>query len=125
MTVGHLGRLRRYPVKSMLGEDLDEVAVTERGLWGDRRLAVVDRATGRVASAKHPRLWRDLLAVAASGGPPDTRLHFPDGVVVRASDPDVHGRLTRFLGREVTLAGTPPAGAVLERAVPEEGGGQR
>jgi uncharacterized protein YcbX len=34
--VGKVSSLARYPVKSMLGEKLDEVFVTERGVVGDR-----------------------------------------------------------------------------------------
>jgi uncharacterized protein YcbX len=44
----------------MLGEDLREADVTQRGIAGDRALAVLDVETGRVASAKHPRLWPGL-----------------------------------------------------------------
>ena len=52
----YLEALRRYPVKSMLGEELTESEVTERGLAGDRARAVLDVATGKIASAKNPRL---------------------------------------------------------------------
>jgi uncharacterized protein YcbX len=47
----------RYPVKSMLGEELNSSYVTERGLIGDRMYAVIDQKTGKVASAKNPRKW--------------------------------------------------------------------
>ena len=50
----------------MLGEDLDASDVSHHGLARDRRLAVVSRRTGKVASAKYPRLWRDLLTVSAA-----------------------------------------------------------
>jgi uncharacterized protein YcbX len=63
--LGTVAALRRYPVKSMLGEDLDEAEVSRSGLARDRRLAVVSRRTGKVASAKYPRLWRDLLTLSA------------------------------------------------------------
>src|SRR6266566_9895847 len=63
--LGTVTALRRYPVKSMLGEDLDASDVSHRGLARDRRLAVVSRRTGKVASAKYPRLWRDLLTLSA------------------------------------------------------------
>src|SRR5258708_12939122 len=59
--LGTVTILRRYPVKSMLGEDLVEAEVSRSGLARDRRLAVVSRRTGKVASAKYPRLWRDML----------------------------------------------------------------
>ena len=49
--LGTVAALRRYPVKSMLGEDLDASDVTFTGLAGDRRLAVLSRTTGKVASA--------------------------------------------------------------------------
>lgn len=41
--LGTLRVLRRYPFKSMAGEDLDEVFVTFAGLVGDRSYAFVDR----------------------------------------------------------------------------------
>ncbi|MEK6192574.1 MAG: MOSC N-terminal beta barrel domain-containing protein, partial [Chloroflexota bacterium] len=47
--------LWRYPVKSMIGEQLNAGEVTDRGLLGDRGYALVDRETGKVASAKFPR----------------------------------------------------------------------
>src|SRR5690348_9537579 len=64
-STGTVAALRRYPVKSMLGEDLRASDVTRRGLAGDRVLALVHRETGKVASAKNPRLWRGLLKLAA------------------------------------------------------------
>jgi uncharacterized protein YcbX len=43
---GTVAALRRYPVKSMLGEDVDAGEVIFTGLTGDRRLAVVSRGHG-------------------------------------------------------------------------------
>jgi len=63
--LGTVTTLRRYPVKSMLGEDLQAGKVSRAGLAGDRRLAVVSRRTGKIASAKYPRLWRDMLTLSA------------------------------------------------------------
>src|SRR4029453_10508979 len=53
MVVGTVVSLWRYPVKSMMGEELNASAITEHGLFGDRAYAIMDRATGKVASAKH------------------------------------------------------------------------
>ena len=53
--------LWRYPVKSMGGERVDASDVSEAGFTGDRAYAVVDPATNKVGSAKHPRLWGALL----------------------------------------------------------------
>ena len=58
--LGTVTRLRRYPVKSMLGEDAPRSAVDAAGLTHDRRLALVHTGTGKVASAKNPRTWRAL-----------------------------------------------------------------
>jgi uncharacterized protein YcbX len=39
--VGHIAALRRYPVKSMAGEELDGADVSWHGLAGDRRWAFI------------------------------------------------------------------------------------
>jgi hypothetical protein len=54
-TQGSVVSLWRYPVKSMLGEELSASEVTERGLLGDRAYALVDSADGKAATAKNPR----------------------------------------------------------------------
>ncbi len=64
--LGTVTMLRRYPVKSMLGEEVPASDVTGRGLAHDRALALVHTETGKVASAKNPRLWRGLLKLAAA-----------------------------------------------------------
>lgn len=46
-TIGKLERIRRYPVKSMAGEDLDAVYVHETGLNGDRVYAFFDHKSHR------------------------------------------------------------------------------
>jgi hypothetical protein len=58
--------LWRFPVKSMLGQELDAVDVAQGGIVGDRAFALVDTETGKVASAKHPKVWPDLLRCRAS-----------------------------------------------------------
>jgi hypothetical protein len=58
---GTVVSLWRYPVKSMIGEELNSSYITERGLVGDRTYAVVEKQTGRVASAKNPRKWGKLF----------------------------------------------------------------
>ncbi|MFE7588526.1 MOSC domain-containing protein [Kitasatospora sp. NPDC057512] len=112
--IGTVGALRRYPVKSMLGEDLSAADVTERGVDGDRRFALLDPRTGKVASAKNPRLWRRLLTLSAATTEDGVRITGPDGAEL---DPDA---LVEFVGRPVTLTAEPPPGASLDRADPEE-----
>lgn len=120
--LGTVTTLRRYPVKSMLGEDLQAGEVSRVGLAGDRRLAVVSRRTGKIASAKYPRLWRDMLTLSAEateGREVAALITLPDGKTVRSTDADVDGILSGLLDEPVTLTATPPAGASLDRAVPE------
>ncbi len=118
--LGTVIRLRRYPVKSMLGEDLDAGDVSRSGLAGDRRLAVISRRTGKVASAKYPRLWRDLLTLSAKAlDGTGALITLPDGTTARSTDADIDDVLSGLLDEPVTLASVPPAGASLDRAVPE------
>jgi uncharacterized protein YcbX len=116
--LGTVAALRRYPVKSMLGEDMDASEVVSTGLAGDRQLAVVSRTTGKVSSAKFPRLWRDLLTMAATLAD-DVRITLPAGKTIWSSDPDVDSVLSGLLDQPVALTATPPPGATLDRAVPE------
>jgi uncharacterized protein YcbX len=58
---GSVVGLWRYPVKSMMGEELNSSEVTDRGLLGDRQFAVLDRATGKVGGAKNPRKWGNFF----------------------------------------------------------------
>jgi uncharacterized protein YcbX len=111
--------LRRYPVKSMLGESLTTSDVGSRGLAGDRTHALVHTGTGKIASAKHPRLWRDLLTLTATATGGGVRVSAPDGTTVASTDPAVDEVLSRLVGHPVTLTRTPPANATLDRAWPD------
>jgi uncharacterized protein YcbX len=110
--VGTIGALWRFPVKSMLGEELDAGEVSAGGIVGDRAYAVVDRETGKVASAKHPKLWPDLFACRAAfveaprAGDelPPARIDLGDGTSVTTDADDVDAALSRFFGRDVELA---------------------
>ena len=115
-----IDELWRYPVKSMLGQQLDAAAVGPGGMRGDRRFALVDGATGKVASAKQPRLWRALLQARAVDVDGEVRVALPDGRAVTATDPQVHDLLSSMLGRPVRLSATPPDQPDIDRADPDE-----
>src|SRR5437764_1223953 len=105
--------LHRSTVKLLLaeGDQVDhwELDWAGRGLAGDRRLAVVSRRTGKVASAKYPRLWRDMLTLSAEALDDATaRITLPDGKTVSSTDPGVDAVLSGLLGQPVTLTSTPP-----------------
>jgi uncharacterized protein len=110
--VGSVGALWRYPVKSMVGERLQSVVVTERGILGDRAYALVDRLTGNVASAKNPRKWGFLLEckarfdepVETDASLPPAIITLPDGTCLETDQPAACELLSRVLGREVSIA---------------------
>lgn len=125
-SVGVVDMLRRYPVKSMLGETRDTLSVLRRGVVGDRAWAVLDQATGKVASAKRPKLWRGLLGCTArtvlgsNGDGLAVEVTLPDGTVRTAGDRELNTALSALIGREVRLADAPPDEAEIDRAHPEE-----
>ncbi|MEJ2889676.1 MOSC domain-containing protein [Actinomycetospora aeridis] len=112
--------LWRYPVKSMLGEPLDGSPVDHGGLAGDRGLALVDELTGKVATAKHPRLWRDLLRYSAVAQDGRVRITSPQGWTRDALDPWVADALAGELGRPVRVAADRPDAASVERPDPDD-----
>ncbi len=116
----HVGSLYRYPVKSMLGETLAALAVGKGGAEGDRRLALIDQATDRVASAKQARLWRHLLKCSASLDDGRVWIRMPDGTSMASDDAGVEDALSTLLSRHVRLADHRAEGASLERADPEQ-----
>jgi len=109
--VGSVVALWRYPVKSMMGEELNCSDVTDRGLLGDRQFAVVDRSTGKVGGAKNPRKWGNFFDFrAAYAEPPQTgarispvRITLPDGTVVTSGQADLEQILSRVFGRDVAF----------------------
>ena len=116
----HVESLHRYPVKSMLGETLTELFVDDRGAEGDRRFALIDEATGRIASAKQARLWRALLKCSASSVGGEVHIRLPEGTTMATDERDVDEVLSRLLARPVHLIDHRPEGASVERADPEQ-----
>lgn len=95
-------QLRRYPVKSLTGEVVQELEIEPRGCAGDRVWSV-RTAEGRIGSGKTtsrrfaaiPGLlllrsrWRDGRAA----------VRFPDGIELDVDDPDAADKLSALLGR--------------------------
>ncbi|WP_127503512.1 MOSC domain-containing protein [Actinoplanes solisilvae] len=99
-----LTEIRRYPVKSMLGELLPTAEAGDRGLTGDRLWAVRD-PDGKFGSGKNTRRFRripGLFDLRATGDDIAT-VHLPDARAFRADDPDGYRALSSLLGRPVTL----------------------
>jgi uncharacterized protein len=95
----------------MLGEELSVSDVDERGMLGDRVYAIVDRASGKVASAKNPRKWGKLFDFRASfvESPrtnrrlPAVRITLPNGRSVTSEQPEAESLLSEALGAQVAL----------------------
>jgi uncharacterized protein YcbX len=124
---GRVVAIWRYPVKSMLGEELNATEVTGQGVLGDRAYALIDVETGKVVSAKNPRRWPGLFDFRAAfvepprdGRSPPVRITLPEGDPVTTDQPDVESRLSAALGRPVRVARSADAGAVSEGYWPDE-----
>ena len=111
-STGKVVSIWRYPVKSMLGEELNSSYVTERGLVGDRAYALIDKETGKVVSAKNPRKWEKLFDFRSvfmdppqvAENIPHIRITLPDGAQIFSSqDKDIDYTLSKALGRGVRL----------------------
>lgn len=114
--------LWRYPVKSMLGEEIATSALGERGISGDRAYALVDEETGLVASAKRPGRWGMLFGCRArfleppddGAAPPPVEITLADGSTIRSDATDVDDVLSRVVGRAVRLTTSAPATAMID-----------
>ena len=117
---GHVSELRRYPVKSMLGESLESVDVTKHGFPADRALAFVDEQTGKIVSAKMPAKWRTMLQCSAHAKGYGATITLPDGNTVGSDDESLEDLVSELLGRRVVLHDDRRSGDTIERAIPEE-----
>jgi len=88
--------LWRYPVKSLLGERLESVRVTENGFEGDRRFAIYDLETGFGLTAR--RVPELLFASARLREDGSAEIVLPDGSAAGSDD-----ELSDWLGRRVAL----------------------
>ena len=113
----------RYPVKSAAREAVNRLTVTEDGVVGDRRWAVLD-ADGMVVSAKHPARGGHLLQVKASyeDRTGDVTVHVPGHPEVLASDAAASAAVSDWLGRPVTFTDQVPKCLRLHRVWPREHG---
>src|SRR5436309_18788 len=119
--VGAVVSLWRYPVKSMLGERLNAAEVAHDGLLGDRYYGLIDRADGKVATAKNPRKWPNLFAFRATFVPgitaqmPPVRITLPDGSTVTTDQKDCEQILSKAVQRDVSLGATARGSATWTR----------
>jgi uncharacterized protein len=100
-----VAELWRYPVKSLLGEQLQEVQVEERGVVGDRLYAVTDRH-GKLGSGKTTRRFRrldGLFDLRARDGREQPIVTLPDGRELSVGDAELDDFLSERYGDELRV----------------------
>ncbi len=125
--IGSIAAIHRYPVKSMMGEELNATRIASKGLQGDRAFALADVATGKIASAKNPSKWPNLFSFRASFTQPladstplpPARITFPDGSTVTTEDSDISNRLSTVLGKPVRFLANAASPGTLEEYWPD------
>src|SRR5690242_8049911 len=105
--IGTVAQLWRYPVKSMRGESLNEMTLTERGTVGDRLFALRELKYGAIMSA---RMFASMLQLRSvcEHGPIDgaefrVRIELPQGTSIYADDPRADSVLSALFEHPVRL----------------------
>jgi len=107
--VGWVEEIHRFPVKSMQGGALREVALRRSGVTGDRSWALRDLETDEITSAKRfPRILECKANYTGEGGD-EVEITLPDGARIRSSDPDVSRRISEALRHPLRLEPLAPA----------------
>ncbi len=125
--IGSVASLWRYPVKSMMGEEIRFTEIADRGILGDRAYALVDIETGKIVSAKNPRKWPNLFSYYSSyletpqgsNNIPPVRMTLPSGAMVDSTQLDINTVLSASLGRAVRLESQVPQTPKLEEYWPD------
>jgi uncharacterized protein len=117
--VGTISEIRRYPVKSMQGELLDHVALTPLGIAGDRAFGVRDLASGKILSAKQPKVGVALLTCAARTNKEGTVVVTVGASEFEAGNPELDVALGKLLNRDVRVERATGADEVYESYWPE------
>jgi uncharacterized protein YcbX len=104
--VARVASLHRYPVKSMVGEQVTRLEIDQRGSLGDR-LWSVRTSDGKIGSGKNSRRFAavpKLLELRAQQRDGKVVITFPDGSSCAIGSADADVRLSEYLGQPVHLA---------------------
>ena len=104
--LGTIAAINRYPVKSMMGEELNACAGHVRRAGRRPGVRLVD-GDGRIGTAKIQRKWAPLfrsraryLAEPNGDGLVPAEMTLPDGARVMTDEPGIDERLSELLGFE-------------------------
>ncbi|MCB1685530.1 MAG: MOSC N-terminal beta barrel domain-containing protein [Pseudomonadales bacterium] len=113
MSIGQVKQIFRHPVKSMLGESLEQARLEARGIPGDRAWAVRDEDRGGIRGAKR---FPQLMTCAARyltdppvEGSATARVTLPDGRELDINHPDMPAALSSLIDSPVTVWPLMPA----------------
>ncbi|MCQ6275919.1 MOSC domain-containing protein [Bacillus sp. V3B] len=128
MTSSKVASIWRYPVKSMIGEELNACEITEKGLLGDRAYGVIDNETDKLANAKNPHKWPNMFQYRANfidppqkdAAIPPVRITFPDGRSIISTDDEKNKLLSTSFNRNVHLSTPSSMDVQFEGYIPEE-----
>jgi len=96
-----VSQLWRYPVKSMIGEQLDSIEINSTGVIGDRVWATRDLERGGIRGAKKiPRLMQCASRLLDDG---HVEITTPDGAVTTTGASNANELLSNALGHRVEL----------------------
>lgn len=118
--LGTISAIWRYPVKAMMGEQLNATTVAADGVAGDRAYALID-GDGKIGTGKIRRKWGALFQSRAryitepgANGLPPAEITLPDGERMMTDDPDIETRLSALVGFDARLITEAPSPLVLE-----------
>lgn len=115
---GTVKRLWRFPVKSMLGEEIESAEVIWSGFYGNRCYALVDPESSRLVSAKNPLKWGRAFSCSSTllgggkapsdgrRGQPAVRVTLPDGRSYDIAEGDfgsAEAALSELFRRKITF----------------------
>jgi len=102
-----VSQLWRYPVKSMIGEQVDSIEINSTGVIGDRVWATRDLERGGIRGAKKIPLLMQCASRLLDDG--QVEITTPDGAVTTSRADDANEVLSNALGHRVELEALRPA----------------
>src|SRR5438445_8971752 len=115
--IGVVETLQRFPVKSMLGEELSKLDVGTLGVVGDRAWALRDLENQRIATAKKfaalLKFRSDYESEPRAESLAPVRITLPDGRTIHAEDGNASDAISQAAGHRFALEHVPQADGEL------------